>query len=193
MRDPDARPVQDRVLFDLFYRVRKQGRITQFVNLETHEHVNSEFILNQVYTVPNAQCHSVTVTLLLHCHGELCFEMYMRECCFDFRFLQNKFICLMTSFNYLQSDQYAKGLLSLGILKTGEDFSAMIGCFSMEALAVWVGCISIGVASMVRCVVCVVTTKFELNTLIPVMSHLPVLLMCSEQISDDPLNWLYDL
>ena len=49
----------------------------------------------------------------------------------------------------LQADDYAKGFISLGILDTGIDCISIIGAFTMEALAVWAGCISIGVASAV--------------------------------------------
>ena len=53
MRDSDNPPLQDRVLYDLFARVRKAGRITQFVSMETNERVNSEHILDEVYIVLN--------------------------------------------------------------------------------------------------------------------------------------------
>ena len=39
---------RDRVLYDLFKRVHQQGRITEFVNLQTGERADNGYILQQV-------------------------------------------------------------------------------------------------------------------------------------------------
>ena len=46
----------------------------------------------------------------------------------------------------LQSKKYAKGLLSLGILEPGEDCVVLLGCYTLETLAVWVACMLLGIA-----------------------------------------------
>ena len=46
--DPSGPPLEDRVLVDLFERVYNQGRITEFVNLQTGERVNNGYVLQQV-------------------------------------------------------------------------------------------------------------------------------------------------
>lgn len=50
---------------------------------------------------------------------------------------------------FIQSDKYAKGLLSLDTLETGVDCILAIGCYTLEALAVLVACLSIGVSVLV--------------------------------------------
>ena len=51
---------------------------------------------------------------------------------------------------FVQSDRYAKGLVSLDVLEPGVDSILIIGCYSLEALAVWVACLSIGISVVVR-------------------------------------------
>ena len=46
--NPSVFHPEDRVLFDLFERALKHGRITEFVNLQTGERVDNRYILDQV-------------------------------------------------------------------------------------------------------------------------------------------------
>ena len=36
--------------------------------------------------------------------------------------------------------------MSTGAMKAGEDYVVMIGCYTMETLAMWVACLSLGIA-----------------------------------------------
>lgn len=53
-------PLEDRVLVDLFERVYNQGRITEFVNLQTGERVDNGYILRQVWLLERLLTYSQT-------------------------------------------------------------------------------------------------------------------------------------
>ena len=53
-------PLEDRVLVDLFERVYNQGRITEFVNLQTGERVDNGYILRQVWLLERLLAYSQT-------------------------------------------------------------------------------------------------------------------------------------
>ena len=55
--DPSNPPLEDRVLVDLFERVYNQGRITEFVNLQTGERVDNGYILRQVRLLQRLHTH----------------------------------------------------------------------------------------------------------------------------------------
>ena len=48
LTDPNMTMPEDKDLFSLFKRVQKAGRVTEFVNLQTDERVDSNYILQQV-------------------------------------------------------------------------------------------------------------------------------------------------
>ena len=58
--DPSDPPLGDRVLVDLFERVYNQGRITEFVNLQTGERVDNGYILRQVWLLERLLTYSQT-------------------------------------------------------------------------------------------------------------------------------------
>ena len=55
--DPSNPPLEERVLVDLFERVYNQGRITEFVNLQTGERVDNGYILRQVRLLQRLHTH----------------------------------------------------------------------------------------------------------------------------------------
>ena len=50
---------EDRILVDLFERVYNQGRITEFVNLQTGERVDNGYILQQVRLLQRLHTYQV--------------------------------------------------------------------------------------------------------------------------------------